>query len=103
MLVGKTKLNQEEKEQIRDKKLKLKDKYEQANLGGYEMLYPLKRGVVPEDDALMDKYDFLLAKSKEIWEESIAGGGYIKRKEAQNNDPPAFKAGGAHVSSSNAG
>ena len=27
----------------------------------------------------MDKYDFLLAKSKEIWEESIAGGGYKKR------------------------
>jgi hypothetical protein len=103
VLVGKTKMNQEEKEQQREKKLKIKDKYEQANLGGYEMLYPLKRGVVPEDDTLMDKYDYLLAKSKEIWEESIAGGGYIKRKEAQSSDPPAFKAGAAHVSSSNAG
>jgi hypothetical protein len=51
----------------------------------------------------MDKYDYLLAKSKEIWEESIAGSGYIKRKEAQSNDPPAFKAGAAHVSSNNAG
>lgn len=79
--MGKTKMNQEEKEQQRDKKLKIKDKYEQANLGGYEMLYPIKRGVNTEDDALMDKYDFLLAKSKEIWEESIAGGGYIKRKD----------------------
>jgi hypothetical protein len=43
------------------------------------MLYPLKRGVAPEDDQLMDKYEFLLAKSKEIWEESIAGGGYKKK------------------------
>lgn len=81
VLVGKTKMNQEEKEQQREKKLKIKDKFEQANLGGYEMLYPLRRGVNTEDDALMDKYDYLLAKSKEIWEESIAGGGYIKRKE----------------------
>lgn len=43
------------------------------------MLYPLKKGVSPEDDATMEKYEFLLAKSKEIWEESIAGGGYKKR------------------------
>ena len=81
MLVGKTKLNQEEKDIQREKKLKVKDKFEQANLGGYEMLYPLKRGLISEDDALMDKYEFLLAKSKEIWEESIAGGGYVKRKD----------------------
>ena len=50
VLVGKTKLNQEEKEVQRDKKLKVKDKFEQANLGGYEMLYPLKRGASAEDD-----------------------------------------------------
>ena len=50
MLVGKTKLNQEEKEQQRDKKLKIKDKFEQSNLGGYEMLYPIRRGVNVEDD-----------------------------------------------------
>ena len=50
----------------------------------------------------MDKYEFLLAKSKEIWEESIAGGGYIKRKDPATSDPPAFKAGGIG-SSHNAG
>jgi hypothetical protein len=27
----------------------------------------------------MEKYDYLLIKSKEIWEESIAGGGYKKK------------------------
>jgi hypothetical protein len=45
------------------------------------MLYPLKRGVCPEDDALMERYDYLLVKSKEIWEESIAGGGYSRKKD----------------------
>jgi hypothetical protein len=50
------------------------------------MLYPIKRGVNQEDDALMDKYEYLLARSKEIWEESIAGGGYVKRKDP--NNPP---------------
>lgn len=60
------------------------------------MLYPLKRGVAPEDDQLMDKYEFLLAKSKEIWEESIAGGGYKKKvqdpemtPQYKPNQPPA--------------
>jgi hypothetical protein len=28
----------------------------------------------------MSKYDALLLKSKEIWEESIAGGGYVVKK-----------------------
>lgn len=50
VLVGKQKMNLDEKESIREKKMKVKDKFEQANLGGYEMLYPLKRGVTPEDD-----------------------------------------------------
>jgi hypothetical protein len=35
---------------LREKKLKIKDKYEQNNLGGYEPLYPLKRGASIEDD-----------------------------------------------------
>lgn len=34
----------------------------------------------------MEKYDYLLAKSKEIWEESIAGGGY-KKKDPQSTEP----------------
>lgn len=72
-------MNIEEKEMLREKKLKVKDKFEQANLGGYEPLYPLRRGQNLEDDQIMEKYDYLLAKSKEIWEESIAGGGYKKR------------------------
>ncbi len=53
------------------------------------MLYPLKKGVRSEDDQLMEKYEMLLAKSKEIWEESIAGGGYKKKVEAAGDSTPA--------------
>jgi hypothetical protein len=35
----------------------------------------------------MDKYEFLLAKSKEIWEESIAGGGYKKKVQDPESTP----------------
>ena len=91
VLVGKQKMNLDEKESIREKKMKVKDKFEQANLGGYELLYPIKRGVTPEDDQLMDKYEFLLAKSKEIWEESIAGGGYKKKVQDPESTPATNK------------
>ena len=54
------------------------------------MLYPLKKGICEEDDLLMDKYDYLLIKSKEVWEESIAGGGY-KKKDSQGDAAPSAK------------
>lgn len=40
----------------------------------------------------MEKYDYLLIKSKEIWEESIAGGGY-KKKDPQSEPAPPSKPG----------
>ena len=43
-------MNQEEKESLKEKKMRIKDKFEQNNLGGYELLYPLKKGQVLEDD-----------------------------------------------------
>ncbi len=57
------------------KKQKIKDKYEFNRLGNYEMLYPLRGGGTEEQD-LMHKYDQLLAISKQIWDESVSGGGY---------------------------
>lgn len=83
VLTGKIKLTNDEKEKLREKKLKVKDKFEMNNLGNYEFLYPLPFGENEENDMLMDKYDNLLIKSKEIWEESISGGGYIKKKETE--------------------
>ena len=49
---------------MRDKKLILKDKFEQTHLGQFEMLYPLN-----DNEPLMKKYDYILEKSKEVWEE----------------------------------
>ena len=83
VLNGKIKLTNDEKERLREKKLKVKDKFEMNNLGNYEFLYPLPIGENEDNDMLMDKYDDLLIKSKEIWEESISGGGYIKKKETE--------------------
>jgi hypothetical protein len=44
MLTGynaKTKITQEEKDAMREKKLALKDKHERENMGQFEHLYPL--------------------------------------------------------------
>ena len=80
VLTGKQKLSTEEKDAIREKKMKMKNKWEMNNLGDFEVVYPLKKGVTVENDELMHKYDVFIAKSKEIWEESISGGGYVNKK-----------------------
>jgi tubulin polyglutamylase TTLL6/13 len=49
-LVGKSRLSQEEREAMREKKLRIKDKYENSNMGDFQNLYPLKKGVCPKDD-----------------------------------------------------
>jgi hypothetical protein len=40
----------EEKRQVKERKSIKRDKYEQNNCGGYELIYP------PNDPALKDKY-----------------------------------------------
>ena len=50
VLTGKQKLTTEEKELMKDKKNKLKEKYELGCLGGFECIYPLKRGISEEQD-----------------------------------------------------
>ena len=42
MITGKTKINPEERDQLREKKLRMKDRYEVSHMGDmYEQLYPL--------------------------------------------------------------
>ena len=76
-------MTNDEKERIREKKLRVKDKFEMNNLGNFEFLYPLPSEENEENEMLMDKYDNLLVRSKEIWEESISGGGYVKKRETE--------------------
>lgn len=53
-LVGKQRMTPQEREALKQKKLRIKDKFENNNMGDYQNLYPLKRGVNNHDDRLMD-------------------------------------------------
>ena len=66
-LVGKSRMTAAERDQLREKKLRIKDKYENNNLGDFQNLYPLRRGVRVEDDALMDRYEKIYQKAYEVY------------------------------------
>ena len=44
-LTGKTRMTPAEKEALKQKKMRIKDKFENNNMGDFQNLYPLKRGV----------------------------------------------------------
>ena len=89
------------KDASKAKNLKLKDDYENANMGDFQNLYPLPRGVMPEWDVLMKKYDDIYNRtSKMVYEESIIGGGVgaaLKRledgKKKENDGEKSAKKG----------
>lgn len=72
-LTGKGRLTPAEKEALKAKKTRIKDKFENNNMGDYQNLFPLKRGVNPSDEKLMEKYDYIYKKSKEVFDESVGG------------------------------
>lgn len=39
-------------------------------MGDFQSLYPLKRGLNYKDDFIMDRYDYINKKAKEIFEDS---------------------------------
>jgi tubulin polyglutamylase TTLL6/13 len=49
-LIGKQRITQKEREALRAKRLRQKDKFENNNMGDYQNLYPLKRGITNKDD-----------------------------------------------------
>lgn len=53
-LVGKSRQTMEEREALKEKKMRIKDKFENNNMGDFQNLYPLKRGVSDKDDRMMD-------------------------------------------------
>ena len=69
-LVGKPKQSQADREALKAKKLRLKDKWETNNMGDFQNLFPLRRGVTNDIDKLQDKYDLIFRKSKEVYEDS---------------------------------
>lgn len=68
MLTGKkTRLAPEEREIAIRKKQELRDKFELANLGNYNLIYP------SSDAALTSMYDKLQRQAVENWEEFTTG------------------------------
>ena len=72
-----------EREALKQKKLRIKDKFENNNMGDYQNLYPLKRGVTKHDDRLMDQYDLIIARAKDVYEESTGATKIVAKKPAQ--------------------
>lgn len=78
-----------EKEETRQKKIRIKDKHELNNLGGYERIYPLQPEHLRDNEyaiGLQDRYDELIHYSKDVWAESAAGG-FAKKKLDFENKP----------------
>jgi len=73
-----------EKEALRARNLKIKDKFENNNMGDFQNLYPLPLGVSKEQDELMERYEYLYQKkSRQVYEDSVAGGGLPKSKKEE--------------------
>ena len=50
-------------------------------MGDFQNLYPLPKGVNPEQDALQDLYDHIYYKrSRQVYDETLSGGGVAKSK-----------------------
>ena len=76
-------MTQEEREATKAKKLAFKDRYEYRNRGKYERIYPLPDERI-ETSAIareeQERYDYLIACSKEVWGEQMSGGGVCAKK-----------------------
>lgn len=68
-LVGKHRPSQQEREALKAKKLRIKDKWENNNIGDFQNLYPLKRGISKHDDELQDRYELIYRKALEVYHE----------------------------------
>ena len=63
-LVGKHRANQADREALKAKKLRIKDKWETNNMGDFQHLYPLRRGIFVKDDQLQDRYEMIGRKAQ---------------------------------------
>jgi tubulin polyglutamylase TTLL6/13 len=76
MLTGyntKWRVTNDEKEAMKEAKMQAKDQMEMDNKGQYELLYPPAKG----DEEAAERYDRILTKAREVYEESVM----MKRKE----------------------
>ena len=92
-LIGKQRLNQQEREALKQKKQRIKDKFEFNNMGDFQNLYPLRRDMIPRHDELMDIYENIYRKSREVYEDTTQGGynNKVSRKEETEKTPTEQK------------
>ena len=79
-----------EKEEIRQKKIRIKDKFELNNMGNYERIYPLQPDIMRDNEyytQLQDRYDELIFYSRDIWAESSSGGFQKKKIDTSISKP----------------
>lgn len=58
-------------------------------MGDFQNLYPLPKGVSIQQDKLMDLYDQIyFKKSRQVYEESLAGGAILKSKKEEVKPEP---------------
>ena len=82
-----------EKEETRQKKIRIKDKHELGNLGDFERIYPLQPDHLRDNEyniGVQDRYDELIHFSKDVWAESAAGG-FSKKKIDPDSKPLLHK------------
>ena len=81
---------QKEREDNRIQKLQAKDNFENSNMGDYQNLYPIPRGVTREHDKLMDLYDAIYLKvARQVFLDSIQANAGVKNKLREEMDEQA--------------
>ena len=69
---------------MKAKKMRIKDKFEQNNLGDFQNLYPLRRGLIVRHNELMDIYEKIYKKTREVYDDTAHGGGFVNTKKRDN-------------------
>lgn len=79
ILTGKTqKIQGEDREKLRQEKLKERFSYEETRMGGYELIYPSR------DETRNKEYEAFIQKANDLWDDFTTGGKNKKVQEAKD-------------------
>ena len=69
------KIGGEDREKLRQERLKERFEYEEDKMGGYELIYPCK------DEEKNKQYEAFIKKANDLWDDFTTGGKSKKQKE----------------------
>lgn len=76
IFTGKTaKIGGEDREKLRQEKLKERFEYEKDRMGGYELIYPCN------DEGRNKQYEIFIQKANDLWDDFTTGGKNKKARE----------------------